>query len=108
MGRENVTASLIMEMRRGTIVLCVLSRLDKPMYGYNLVSELEKNVIPVEANTLYPLLRRLASQGLLESKWDMSTSKPRKYYVTTSEGKAVRSELKKQWKLMSDAMNEIL
>lgn len=108
MGRENVTASLNLEMRRGTIVLCVLSRLDKPMYGYDMVGELEKKGIPVDANTLYPLLRRLSSQGLLKSTWDMSTSKPRKYYVITKKGETVRQELKNQWLAMTDAMNKII
>ena len=108
MGRETALASLNMEMRRGTIVLCVLSRLDKPMYGYNLVGELEKKGLPVEANTLYPLLRRLASKGLLKSSWDMSTAKPRKYYVITKKGIEVRSQLKSEWKQMSDAMNKMI
>jgi DNA-binding PadR family transcriptional regulator len=108
MGRETAIASLDMEMRRGTIVLCVLSRLDKPTYGYSLVGELEKKGIPVEANTLYPLLRRLASQGLLKSSWDMSASKPRKYYVITKKGADVRSHLTEEWRKMSDAMNSII
>ena len=108
MGRETAIASLNMEMRRGTIVLCVLSRLDEPTYGYSLVGELEEKGIPVEANTLYPLLRRLASQGLLKSSWDMSSSKPRKYYVITKKGTEVRRQLKNEWMQISDAVNKIV
>ncbi len=108
MGRENVVSSLTMEMRRGTIVLLVLCCLDEPSYGYNLVESLAKKGIAVEANTLYPLLRRLASQGLLENRWDTSTAKPRKYYVITEEGRQVRKALREQWKAMSEAMQEVI
>ncbi len=108
MGRETVVSSLTMEMRRGTIVLLVLCCLDEPAYGYNLVEALAGKGMPVEANTLYPLLRRLSSQGLLENRWDTSTSKPRKYYVITEEGRQVREELKGQWKAMSGAMQEVI
>ncbi len=108
MGRETVESSLIMEMRRGTIVLVVLYCLDEPVYGYSLVEELARKGMPVEANTLYPLLRRLSSQGLLDNRWDTSNSKPRKYYVITDKGKMLREDLKKQWGLMSQAVNAIV
>ncbi|NTV78605.1 MAG: PadR family transcriptional regulator, partial [Clostridiales bacterium] len=70
MEKNDIISGMIMELRRGTIVLCVLSQLEKPMYGYSLVSALSDSGIAVEANTLYPLLRRLESQGMLESKWE--------------------------------------
>jgi DNA-binding PadR family transcriptional regulator len=108
MGRETVEASLAMEMRRGTIVLVVLLCLDEPVYGYNLVEKLALRGIPVEANTLYPLLRRLSSQGLLDNRWDTSTSKPRKYYVITEKGKQVRGDLIDQWKKMAEAVNRMM
>ncbi len=108
MGRENIEAALTMEMRRGTIVLVCLCCLDEPVYGYGLVEQLAKKGIPVEANTLYPLLRRLSSQGLLEDKWDTSSAKPRKYYCITEEGKRIRSDLIRQWMRMSEAMKDIM
>ena len=64
--------------------------------------------VPVEANTLYPLLRRLSSQGLLDNRWDTSTSKPRKYYVITEKGKQVRGDLKNQWKKMAEAVDRMM
>ena len=76
--------------------------------GYRLVEQLAEKGIPVESNTLYPLLRRLSSQGLLEDRWDTSSSKPRKYYCITDEGKRVRDALAKQWNHMSDAMKDIM
>ncbi|MGL4606327.1 MAG: PadR family transcriptional regulator [Eubacteriaceae bacterium] len=97
MGKEEVISGLIMELRRGTIVLSVLSQLNTPMYGYHLVRTLSEHGLNVEANTLYPLLRRLENQGLLESTWETGGSKPRKYYSTTEMGKEVYGELKEHW-----------
>ncbi len=97
METENILSGLIQELRRGTIVLSVLIKLNKPMYGYSLVSDLNSSGIDVQANTLYPLLRRLESQGLLESSWETSGSKPRKYYKTTPKGKEVRDKLNDNW-----------
>ncbi|MDD6347614.1 MAG: PadR family transcriptional regulator [Lachnospiraceae bacterium] len=108
MGRESFEASLSMEMRRGTIVLCVLSLLDKPAYGYHLTAELEKRGLPVEGNTLYPLLRRLSSQGLLDSSWDTDSGKPRKYYCLTDEGRRVRDAMRQEWQAMAEAVDAIL
>ncbi len=103
-----IISGLVLELRRGTIVLCALKKLETPMYGYSLVSELTECGIPVEANTLYPLLRRLESQGLLESRWETGESKPRKYYVTTDAGKEVSAALEKNWRGTVESMNNIL
>ena len=107
MSNDNLSG-LILELRRGTIVLSVLSKLQKPMYGYSLVSELTESGIPVEGNTLYPMLRRLESQGLLESRWDTAEAKPRKYYAVTAEGGAVRETLERNWREIVESMNRIL
>ena len=48
---------------------------------------------PVDANTLYPLLRRLEEQGLLTSEWNTEESRPRKFYRTSAEGEAVLHRL---------------
>lgn len=108
MGKEEVISGLIMELRRGTIVLSVLSQLKTPMYGYNLVKILSDYGIPVEANTLYPLLRRLENQELLKSTWETGGSKPRKYYATTKIGREVYEELKRHWKKSVESMNKLL
>ena len=67
MDHDEIISGLILELRRGTLILLVLNQLQKPKYGYNLVKELKEHDIPIEANTLYPLMRRLESQGLLKS-----------------------------------------
>ncbi len=74
------------EMRKGYMVLAVLSQLSEPQYGYSLSRSLEEHEFPIETNTLYPLLRRLEKAGLLESTWDTQESNPRKYYQKTTLG----------------------
>ena len=106
MSNENLSG-FVQELRRGTIVLCVLSKLRRPMYGYSLVSELTECGIPVDGNTLYPLLRRLEAQGLLESNWNTDEAKPRKYYNTTAEGESVREALERNWRSMVENMNRL-
>lgn len=94
------------EMRRGTIVLCVLSKVKKPTYGYSLIPELAKAGISIEANTLYPLLRRLELQGLLESEWNTTYgAKPRKYYRITDLGLEIYEELKAMWYSLVKSMD---
>lgn len=70
MNCDEIVSGLILEFRRGTLIMVVLAQLNKPMYGYSLVKELEGKGISIEGNTLYPLLRRLESQGLLKSEWE--------------------------------------
>jgi len=112
-GEQNVEKSelvsgFILELRRGTIILCVLSKLKEPTYGYNLIGILSGSGVAVEANTLYPLLRRLEDQGLLESTWNTDAAKPRKYYKTTPFGDEIFETLKKHWHGTVDSVNTIL
>ena len=62
--------SLVLELRRGTIILSVLSQLKQQQYGYSLIVLLQEKGIEIDAGTLYPLLRRLEKQELLESNCD--------------------------------------
>lgn len=108
METNELLTGMILELRRGTVVLCALCKLKEPMYGYSLLSELSDCGIPVEANTLYPLLRRLESQGLLRSEWNTQEAKPRKYYVVTEQGREVCARLTEQWKKTAESMNKII
>ena len=86
MGEEkDLLSTLLLELRRGTLTISVLSQMNKPKYGYALVQSLEEKGVAIDPNTLYPLLRRLESQQLLESKWETSGTKPRKYYQRTDQ-----------------------
>ncbi len=94
---EELISSLTTELRRGTLVLSVLSQLNQPEYGYSLVQKLDSKNAMIEAGTLYPLLRRLEKQNLLVSRWDTSESRPRKFYELSKEGKDVYRRLKSEW-----------
>ncbi|WP_019178151.1 PadR family transcriptional regulator [Methanomassiliicoccus luminyensis] len=98
---EELIESLVVELRRGTLVLSVLSQLERPEYGYSLVQKLEEKDAVIEPGTLYPLLRRLEKQNLLVSRWDTSENRPRKYYELSEEGKEVYERLKEEWKGLS-------
>ncbi len=105
---DELINSLIIELKRGTLVLSVLSQLNNPEYGYSLVQKLEEKNTPIEAGTLYPLLRRLEKQNLLISQWDTSESRPRKFYVLSDMGKQVYTSLKKEWRALSQQLEGLL
>ncbi|MFD2681996.1 PadR family transcriptional regulator [Bacillus seohaeanensis] len=99
---------LMQELRRGTITIGALSQLSEPQYGYSLVTMLADKGIHVEPGTLYPLLRRLEKQGLLDSKWDTNESRPRKYYVLSETGKEVFDLLVVEWRSIVESLNHVI
>ena len=99
--------NLLTELRRGSLTLAVLGSLREPRYGYALLQTLTEKGIEIEANTLYPLLRRLESQELLTSDWDTSESRPRKYYTVSLRGKEVLNQLMKEWGNMQRSIEAI-
>ena len=108
MNIDDTVSGLKQELRRGTLILLVLSQLREDMYGYSLVKQLNDHDIPMDANTLYPLLRRLEGQGVLESRWDTAESKPRKYYKITENGLAVLEKTTAFWRNFSANVEELL
>lgn len=85
------------ELRRGSVLLACLLVLRTPGYGYGLLEQLEAAGVEVDANTLYPMLRRLEKQGLLTSEWDTEGARPRKYYATSDDGVELARELMGSW-----------
>jgi len=85
------------ELRRGTLVPACLLLLRRPGYGYALIEELHGLGFNVDANTLYPLLRRLEGQGMLASEWNTGESRPRKFYRTSVAGERLATELLADW-----------
>ena len=81
------------ELRRGTVVLACLLALREPEYGYALLKRLDAAGIPSDANTIYPLLRRLEDRGLLESEWNTDDTRPRKFYRTSRAGQQLSAQL---------------
>ncbi|KKO52361.1 PadR family transcriptional regulator [Paenibacillus sp. DMB20] len=105
---NDIIAGLTQELRRGTIILGVLSQLGEPQYGYSLVPVLEEKGVHVDPGTLYPLLRRLEKQGLLESRWDTNETRPRKYYLLSSMGREVYKLLCEEWRTMMSSLQKIM
>jgi PadR family transcriptional regulator, regulatory protein PadR len=99
---------LRLELRRGIVVLGVLSLMNSPSYGYNLIQQLGALGLTIEEGTLYPLLRRLEKQGLLQSEWDTSESRPRKYYRISAAGQAVLVALRAEWQEIVTVMQRIV
>lgn len=96
------------ELRKGTLVLAVLSELKTKHYGYSLVENLNKKGLEIDQNTLYPLLRRLEKNGLLESVWDTEETRPRKYYVLSNLGLEIYDDLVQEWMKSTKVISNIL
>lgn len=100
--------NLTQELRRGILVLATLSQLKEAKYGYALISSLAERDLEIDQGTLYPLLRRLESQGLLESAWNVEGSRPRRYYVISSLGLRVLEALSADWRDLIRIMDNLL
>jgi DNA-binding PadR family transcriptional regulator len=94
---DELVSTHLQELRRGTVVLACLLVLRQPNYGYALLDLLERGGFAVDANTLYPLLRRLEKQGLLTSDWNTEESRPRKFYRTSDAGTELAETLSRDW-----------
>ncbi|MBB6479309.1 PadR family transcriptional regulator [Spirochaeta isovalerica] len=105
---EKIIDNLLQELKRGTLVLTVLLNTEESCYGYSLVQNLKEKGVEIEQNTLYPLLRRLEKQNLLESIWDTSENRPRKYYRISESGKDVRDSLLKEWQRTNAVIESML
>ena len=99
---------LTQELRRGVLVLATLSQLDEPKYGYALIDRLGRHGLEVEQGTLYPLLRRLEEQGLLQSEWNVKGNRPRRYYVISENGKTLLRDLKADWQQLASVIENLL
>lgn len=96
------------ELRRGLIVLVVMSQLEKKEYGYSLLKQLEEKGFQVTQDTLYPLMRRLETQGYLQSDWEIDETRPRRYYQLNELGTAVLHALRRDWKEQIRVIEEII
>jgi PadR family transcriptional regulator, regulatory protein PadR len=108
MENEQIFDNVVLELRRGVLVLAVLSQLDSEQYGYSLMKLLSDQGLEIDQSTLYPLLRRLEAQGLLESKWRLEDARPRRYYQISQQGKEVLARLKDEWTRMSALIEKLL
>lgn len=108
MGDADIFDKLALELRRGVVVLATLSQLRAPRYGYELRQALAERGMPIEEGTLYPLLRRLEAQGLLNSDWRTDSGSPRRYYALNADGRKLLKKLTESWRGMNAAMDRLL
>ncbi len=99
---------LTQELRRGVLVLAALSQLKEAKYGYALIEELSDRGLVIDQGTLYPLLRRLEEQGLLESEWNVEGSRPRRYYQISPAGEDLLQLLTDDWLALVMVMRDLL
>ncbi|MGH9859373.1 MAG: PadR family transcriptional regulator [Candidatus Acidiferrales bacterium] len=99
---------LALELRRGAVVLAVLSQLGDEQYGYSLKKMIATSGLEIDEGTLYPLLRRLESQGLLTSRWRVEDGRPRRYYKISTQGEKTLRALTEEWRVLSDSIGRLL
>lgn len=104
---EEALETHLQELRRGTIVLACLQLLREPGYGYGLLQHLQGRGFDTDANTLYPLLRRLEKQGHLTSEWNTEEARPRKVYRTSPAGARLADTLTDEWRSLSTAIGAL-
>jgi PadR family transcriptional regulator len=109
-GNDNgaLLENLRLELRRGCLVLAVLAELRTEQYGYTLRKGLAERGLEVDEGTLYPLLRRLESQGLLASEWREEDKRNKRFYKISRDGKLVLKQLLAEWQGIGLSLEEIL
>jgi PadR family transcriptional regulator, regulatory protein PadR len=100
--------SLKLELRRGCLIVAVLAQLRVEHYGYTLRKALADQGLAIEESTLYPLLRRLETQGLLTSEWREEEKRNKRFYRLSEEGKAILEQLLAEWNGINDSLHRIL
>lgn len=103
------TENLASELRRGILALAVLAQCREPQYGYSLKQRLGDAGLEVNEGTLYPLLRRLEEQALLDSEWRLADeSRPRRYYRINPAGEMALAQLTGEWRSLDQALGRLL
>lgn len=97
-----------LELRRGVLVLAVLASLKQPHYGYSLRRQLQDRGVDIDEGTLYPLIRRLADQELLDSEWRQGEGRERRYYQLSGLGADLLGQLTDEWQQLNSALGSLL
>jgi PadR family transcriptional regulator, regulatory protein PadR len=105
---ENLFENLRLELRRGCLTLAVLAQLRREHYGYTLRKALAERGLEIDESTLYPLLRRLESQGLLASEWREEEKRNKRFYRLSSDGERVFAQLLGEWQAINTSIQNIL
>ena len=105
---EEHLEKLRQELRRGVLVLAVLGSLKQPHYGYSLRKQMQDAGIDIDEGTLYPLVRRLADQGLLDSEWHQGDGRERRYYQLSPMGTELLANLSSEWQALNSNIAKLL
>jgi PadR family transcriptional regulator PadR len=105
---ENLFENLRLELRRGCLTLAVLAQLRREHYGYTLRKDLAERGLEIDESTLYPLLRRLESQGLLVSQWREEDRRNKRFYRLSPDGEEILARLLDEWNTINASINRIL
>ena len=100
--------NLKLELRRGCLVVAVLAQLRKEQYGYTLRKALADDGLEIDESTLYPLLRRLESQGLLVSQWREEEKRNKRFYRLSPVGEEILTQLLEEWERINTSLGKIL
>jgi len=100
--------NLKLELRRGCLTLAVLTQLREERYGYTLRKALADEGLEIDEGTLYPLLRRLESQGLLVSQWREEDKRNKRFYRLSPQGKLTLNQLLTEWDSINRSLTKIL
>jgi PadR family transcriptional regulator, regulatory protein PadR len=90
------------------VIVAVLAQLREEHYGYALRKALLELGLDIEENTLYPLLRRLESQGLLASEWREEERRTKRFYRLSADGERMLDRLRAEWQAINASINRIL
>jgi PadR family transcriptional regulator PadR len=103
-----ILENLRLELRRGCLTLAVLARLRSEQYGYTLAKSLADLGLAIDESTLYPLLRRLESQGLLVSEWRAENKRNKRFYRLSPAGQQILAQLLAEWQSLNAALTQIV
>jgi PadR family transcriptional regulator, regulatory protein PadR len=104
---EDLFDKLRVELRRGSLILAVLGALREERYGYTLRQSLEDAGLPIEEGALYPLLRRLETQGLLTSQWREDANRNKRFYKLSRDGKMLLAQLLTEWEEITASIHQL-
>lgn len=105
---DDLFESLRQELRRGSLGLAVLARLRVERYGYTLRQALADDGLEMEESTLYPLLRRLESKGLLLSEWREEDKRKKRFYILSVTGEDMLRRLVQEWQMINASLERIM
>ncbi len=107
-GAPEILENLKMELRRGCLIVAVLAQLRTEQYGYTLRKALADDGLAIDEGTLYPLLRRLETQGLLVSQWREEDKRNKRFYRLSPEGDQILNQLLNEWQSINTSLNRML